>query len=62
MAAAPHYNPACCYALTGQLEQALTELRRALALNPALTAYARENADLVSLRDTAEYQALVAGV
>ncbi|MGE5334443.1 MAG: TPR end-of-group domain-containing protein [Nitrososphaerota archaeon] len=61
MASAPHYNLACCYALTGQPEQALTELRRALALHPALTAYAREDADLASLRAMAEYQAIIAG-
>jgi tetratricopeptide (TPR) repeat protein len=61
LASAPHYNLACCYALTGQPEQALTELRRALALNPALTAYARDDVDLVALREMAEYQALVAG-
>lgn len=61
LASAPHYNLACCYALTGQPEQALTELGRALALNPALTASARVDADLVSLRETATYQALVAG-
>ncbi len=62
MAAAPHYNLACCYALTGRPKQALAELRRALALHPALTAYAREDADLVTLRETTVYQALVAGV
>jgi tetratricopeptide (TPR) repeat protein len=61
MASAPHYNLACSYALTGQPEQALTELRRALSLNPALIENAREDADLASLRATAEYQALVAG-
>ncbi len=61
MAAAPHYNLACCYALTRQPERALTELRRALALNPALIEYAREDDDLVSLRGTAAYQALTAG-
>lgn len=60
MAAAPHYNLACCYALTGQPGQGLIALRRALALHPALTAYAHEDADLVALRETAEYQALVA--
>ena len=61
MASAPHYNLACSYALTGQPEQALTELRWALALNPALIAHAREDADLASLREMAEYQALIAG-
>lgn len=61
IASAPHYNLACGYALTGQPEQALTELRRALALNPALIAYAREDADLASLRETEEYQALISG-
>jgi tetratricopeptide (TPR) repeat protein len=61
MASAAHYNLACSYALTGQPEQALTELGRALALHPALTAHAREDVDLVSLHETAEYQALVAG-
>lgn len=61
MASAPHYNLACSYAVTGQPELAITELGRALALNPALIEYAREDDDLASLRGTAEYQALVAG-
>ncbi len=61
MASAAHYKLACCYALTGQPEQALTELRRALALNPALAAEAHQDAELASLRATPEYQALVAG-
>ena len=61
MASAPHYNLACSYALTSQPEQALTELRWALALNPALMAHAREDADLASLREGAAFQALITG-
>ena len=61
MVSAPHYNLACCYALTDQPEQALTELRCALALNPELTAYARDDVDLVSLHEMAVYQAILAG-
>lgn len=62
MVSAPHYNLACCYALTDQPEQALSELRCALALNPTLTAYARDDVDLVSLREMAEYQAILADI
>jgi tetratricopeptide (TPR) repeat protein len=61
MASAPHYNLACSYAVTGQPELAITELGRALALNPTLIEYARGEGDLASLHGTAEYQALVAG-
>jgi tetratricopeptide (TPR) repeat protein len=58
---AARYNLACCYALASQPERAIPELRRALALNPALVQNAREDADLASLRAMPDYQALVAG-
>ncbi|HEU0028410.1 MAG TPA: DinB family protein [Ktedonobacterales bacterium] len=61
MASAPRYNLACSYAVTGQQELAIAELGRVLALNPALIEYARSDADLASLRGSAEYQALIAG-
>jgi tetratricopeptide (TPR) repeat protein len=61
MASAPHYNLACSYALTDQRERALSELRRALVLSPALVAYARDDLDLVALREMVEFGALVEG-
>lgn len=53
------YNLACYYALHGQLADALTELRPALALRPDLISWAREDHDLDSLRADPAFQALV---
>lgn len=53
------YNLACYYALNGQPADALTELRQALALRPALVPWAREDHDLDSLRADPAFQALV---
>lgn len=59
LAAAPHYNLACHYA-AAQPDQALSELRRALAWNSALASAAREDPDLASLHGDARFTALVA--
>ncbi len=61
LAAAPHYNLACCYARSGQPERAVSELRQAFALQPALAEPARQDPDLASLRELPAYQALLAG-
>ena len=53
-----HYNLACSYALLGQKDDAIAELRQALALTPQLIEWAREDPDLDSLRDEAAYKAL----
>ena len=52
------YNMACIHALAGQPDAAMAELRQAFALRPNLSEFAREDADLASLRDRADYQAL----
>lgn len=60
LAAAPHYNLARHYASSGQTQQALDEVRRALTWYPALAEDARDEADFAPLRGDAAFQALVA--
>jgi hypothetical protein len=52
------YNLACQHALSGQSEQAIEYLDRALHLNPGLKEWSRQDSDLDSLRDMPGYQAL----
>jgi tetratricopeptide (TPR) repeat protein len=54
------YNMACVHALAGQLDEAVEELRQALTLHPGLTEWSKEDSDLASLRDRADYQELYA--
>ena len=55
-----HYNLACFEALEGNPDAALDALRRALDREPDLVRYAREDEDLVTLRDDARFRELVA--
>ena len=41
------YNLACFYALSGQTELALSELREALRLRPSLIEWSQQDPDLV---------------
>ncbi|HYB29189.1 MAG TPA: hypothetical protein VEF89_21430 [Solirubrobacteraceae bacterium] len=50
---------ACLEAWGGNREAALASLHRALELRPDLAKWARDDADLESLRDDPEYRALV---
>ncbi len=52
------YNLACFYALSGQTELALSELREALQLRPRLIEWSQQDPDLASLRAEPAYQAL----
>lgn len=52
------YNLACLEAVTGNREQALGALRRALELRPELKAWARQDDDLEPLREDPEFRAL----
>jgi tetratricopeptide (TPR) repeat protein len=52
------YNLACFYALNGQTELALSELREALQLRPDLIEWSRQDTDLAVLRAAPAYQAL----
>jgi hypothetical protein len=54
------YNLACHYALAGEIETAIEKLREALNLNPELTEWSKEDADLASLREEPGYKALYA--
>jgi len=51
------YNLACHYALTGQAERAISELRDALELNPDLTEWSQQDPDFASIRESPAYQA-----
>ena len=55
-----HYNLACLEAVRGNREAALAALRRALGLRPEVAEWAREDEDLESLRDDAEFRSLAA--
>lgn len=52
------YNLACFYALNGQTDKAIPELREALQLRPDLLEWSKQDTDLVSLRGDPAYQAL----
>jgi quercetin dioxygenase-like cupin family protein len=54
------YNTACCESLAGRREDALDHLRRAVELSGQLRGYARGDSDFDSIRDEAEFKALVA--
>jgi len=55
---AARYNLACFYALSGQNEKAMNELREALQLRPDLLEWSKQDADLATLRHLPAYQAL----
>ena len=57
--AAPLYNLACCEALTGRKEDAIAHLRVAFDQRPALRDFAKEDADLDSIRDEPAFRELV---
>jgi hypothetical protein len=52
------YNLACHYALAGETGTAIEKLGEALELNPGLTEWSKEDADLASLREEPGYKAL----
>ncbi len=52
------YNLACHYALAGETETAIEKLSEALELNPELTEWSKEDADLASIREEPGYMAL----
>jgi len=54
------YNLACFYALSGQVDTAIAELREALQLRPDLLEWSKQDTDLDSLRDDPAFQAFYA--
>ena len=56
-----HYLAACCHALAGDNEQALTSLKKAIAVDTQNRIQARLETDLASLRGTPGFSELVAG-
>jgi len=53
------YNLACCEALSGERDEALEHLRRAVELEPRMAAHARKDADLDAIRDDPRFAAAV---
>lgn len=53
------YNLGCHYAITGQREEALANVRRGIALYPYLKEWAPQDSDLASLHDDPEFKALL---
>lgn len=49
---------ACIYALAGKSDRALSLLGESLKLEPSLTDWSKQDADLVSLRELPAYKAL----
>jgi tetratricopeptide (TPR) repeat protein len=56
-----HYLAACCHALAGDSESALTSLKKAIAVDTHNRIQARLETDLSSLRGTPAFSELVAG-
>jgi adenylate cyclase len=55
------YNCACLYSRLGQADRAIEALRQAIAVGYANPGWAKQDPDLNPLRDSAEFQALMAG-
>lgn len=55
------YNLACHYSLSGLEDKAILALKEALALNPELTDWSKEDPDFDSIRDRPEYRAIYGG-
>jgi Cupin domain len=53
-----HYNLACLAAVQGRRDEALVALGRAIELRPESTEWARDDADLASLREEPEFRRL----
>jgi tetratricopeptide (TPR) repeat protein len=56
--ASAFYNRACCYALLGEANAALTDLSQAIRLNPTYAGQAAEHSDFASLTANADFQLL----
>ena len=52
------YNNACSFSLLGEKEKAISELREALALNPGLREWSKEDPDFDPIRNEAGYKAI----
>jgi hypothetical protein len=52
------YNLGCFYAKRGRASDAIARVGEALAVNPRLTEWSKEDSDLDSLRDLPAFQAL----
>lgn len=55
----PVYNLACLFARKGDREKALTQLARAVAMDPTVAGWARQDPDFFGMKEMAEFSALV---
>ncbi len=56
-----HYLAACCHALSGDVDQAITNLKKAIAADDQNRIQARLDTDLVALRSHQSFAEIVAG-
>ena len=55
-----YYAKACCYALQGEIEQAIDNLQKAIDIKPGFSrSEAKHNPDFDSIRDDERFRALV---
>jgi tetratricopeptide (TPR) repeat protein len=55
-----YYGKACCYALQGEIGQAIDNLQKAIDIAPRLSRYeAKQNPDFDSIRDDERFRALM---
>lgn len=54
------YNRACIYALGGERDKALADLKEGLRLNPQLVEWSKQDPDLLPLHDDPAYEAIYA--
>ena len=57
--AGAHYNLACIYAVTGEINKSIQQLDKALKLNPELKEWAGQDSDLDSIREDPAYKVLI---
>lgn len=55
------YWKACCYALKGQVEEAIANLQRAIELDENYREMAKTDSDFDAIREEARFQALISG-
>lgn len=55
----PHYNLACLFAITGDVKESLTHLRKAVSLEKEVRDWAQKDTDLENLRSMPEFEEIV---
>jgi tetratricopeptide (TPR) repeat protein len=55
----PYYNLACLHSIKGELQEGLMKLNQAIALNPAVKEWVKNDTDLVNLRGAPDFKDLI---